>query len=310
MQQKGAITRNLHDLYASMGLPVDPVHPGSGFTVHYLQDTFTELPFRSEAFRPDYFSFLFIKNGQGQYTIDDHTFPIKPGMVYFTNPGNYRTFTWEQLEDVCLITFRESYLVEQVHPDIYKEFSFLLTEVVAPCNLRPEQFAEMEYIYRQICREQLGHSLYKDRIIGNLFVVLLLKIKEYVWQDYNPIYEGNRSSQIVRNFKSALERHYRSLVAGKEERVFRVQDYAALQHLHPNYLSTVIKAKTGKAIGTWIAEKTIAEARALLQHDTTSVKEIAYLLGFSETAHFSNYFKKHTGDTPLAYRKMHLRDQS
>ncbi len=310
MQQKGAITRNLHELYALMGLSLDPLQPGSDFTVHYLQDTFTELPFHSGAFRPDYFSFLFIKNGKGQYTIDDQVFAMQPGTVYFTNPGNYRTFTWEQVTDVCLITFREAYLVEQVHPDIYKEFSFLLTEVVQPCILRPEQFAEMEQIYRQIHKEQQGQSLYKDRVIGNLFVVLLLKIKEYIWQDYNPIYEGNRSSQIVRNFKQAVEQHYRRLVAGKEEHVLRVQDYAALQHLHPNYLSTVIKAKTGKAIGTWIAEKTIAAARSLLQHDTAAVKEIAYLLGFAETAHFSNYFKKHTGLTPLAYRKTHQRDPS
>ncbi len=37
-----------------------------------------------------------------------------------------------------------------------------------------------------------------NKIIGNLFVVILLKIKAYFWEDYNPIYEGNRSSQIVK----------------------------------------------------------------------------------------------------------------
>lgn len=310
MQQKNAITKTLHDLYAHMGLSVDQVDPKSGFTVHYLQDTFTQLPFRSEPFRPDYFSFLFIKEGLGRYTIDDQAFDIKPGTVYFTNPGNYRTFEWEKINDVCLITFNESYLIEHVHADIYKEFSFLLTETVRPATLQQEQFAEMEYIYRQIHREHLGQALYKNRIIGSLFVVLLLKIKAYVWQDYNPIYEGNRSSQIVKTFKKTLDSHYRDLIAGKEERVLRVQDYADRQHLHPNYLSTVIKTKTGKSISTWIAEKTIAEARSLLQHDTASIKEIAYLLGFAESAHFSNYFKKYTGQSPVAYRKEHLRDPS
>lgn len=136
--------------------------------------------------------------------------------------------------------------------------------------------------------------------------MLLLRIKAFFWQDYNPIYEGNRSSQIVKTFKKTLESHYRSLVAGKEDKVYRVQDYADLQHLHPNYLSTVIKTKTGKSISTWIADKTIAEAKSLLQHASSSIKEIAYLLGFTESAHFSNYFKKHTGLSPVAYRKAHL----
>lgn len=306
MQQKGALAKTLKDLYASMNLPVDLVDPVSGFTIHYIQDTFTQLPFKSEGFRPDYFSFLFVKNGRGKYTIDEKEFDIKSGTVYFTNPGNYRIFEWQEVKDVCLITFNESYLTEHVHHDIYKEFSFLLTETVQPSILQPEQFAAIESVYRQVHKEHLGNSPYKNRIIGSLFVVLLLRIKAFFWQDYNPIYEGNRSSQIVKTFKKTLESHYRSLVAGKEDKVYRVQDYADLQHLHPNYLSTVIKTKTGKSISTWIADKTIAEAKSLLQHASSSIKEIAYLLGFTESAHFSNYFKKHTGLSPVAYRKAHL----
>ena len=132
---------------------------------------------------------------------------------------------------------------------------------------------------------------------------MLLKVKEYFWHDYNPIYEGNRSSQIVKSFKKSLEDYYRDLVSGKAEIMFRVQDYAAAQNLHPNYLSNVVKTKTGKSISAWIADKTIAEAKSLLQNSTSSIKEIAFLLGFPEANHFSNYFKKHVGVTPVAYRK-------
>jgi AraC-like DNA-binding protein len=133
----------------------------------------------------------------------------------------------------------------------------------------------------------------------------LLKIKEYFWKDYNPIYEGNRGSLIVKNFKRMLEKHYRDLSNGTVERIFHVQEYADVQNLHPNYLSSVIKSKTGKAIGTWISEKTIAEAKSLLQNSPISIKEVAYRLGFAESAHFSNYFKKHTGQFPVLYRKLH-----
>ena len=34
-----------------------------------------------------------------------------------------------------------------------------------------------------------------------------------------------------------------------------------------------------------------------------TVKEIASLLGFTEANHFSNYFKKHSGVSPVSYRK-------
>jgi len=100
-----------------------------------------------------------------------------------------------------------------------------------------------------------------------------------------------------------LEQHYRDLNAGKVDMAFRVQDYAQAQNLHPNYLSSVIKSKTGKNITTWIADKTLTEAKALLQNLSISIKEITYKLGFTETAHFSNFFKKHAGISPMQYRK-------
>jgi AraC family transcriptional regulator, transcriptional activator of pobA len=122
-------------------------------------------------------------------------------------------------------------------------------------------------------------------------VVLLLKIKEAFWNDYNPIYEGNKSSQIVKKFKQNLERHVRETIDGKTSQQLRVSDYAAIQMLNESYFNNVIKSKTGKTVSTWISEKMIAEAKSALQNSKQSIKEIAYQLGFLETTHFSNYFK-------------------
>jgi AraC family transcriptional activator of pobA len=65
----------------------------------------------------------------------------------------------------------------------------------------------------------------------------------------------------------------------------------------------VIKSKTGKTAKACIAEKIICEAQGLLLHTSLSNKEISYRLGFVESSHFSAYFKKYTGTTPLAYRQ-------
>ena len=295
--------KNLYDTYKKLGLPVENIDPSTDFTINNLKDLHPELPFKSHTYRPNYFSFLFVKDANGRYTTDDLSFVSEPGTIYFTNPGHQKSFEWTRIEEVFLITFTEHYLKENVHPEIFREFPFLLAETVYPKVLQPAAFAEFEQLYLQIYKEYRLNSTYKKKIIANLFVVLLLKIKEYFWQDYNPIYEGNRSSQIVKSFKRDLESHYRDLVNGKVEKVFRAHDYAALQSLHPSYLNNVIKTKTGKSITTWITEKTISEARTLLQQSSLSIKEIAYLLGFMEATHFSNYFKKHTDSSPADYRK-------
>lgn len=304
MASKNLVVKTLNELYELMGLSHETIDSSSGFTILYLQDIIKEFPVTSIPFRPNFFSFLFIEDAFGNYTIDDLHFSMVPHTVYFTNPGNYRTFEWQKITNTCLLVFNESYLKEQVHPDIYRDFSFLLTETVEPRVLKPEQFGIIEELYTFIYREHHGHSPYKNKIIGASLVTLLLKIKEYFFQDYNPIYEGNRSSQIVKTFKQNLEHHFRELATGKTDTPLRVQDYADKQFLHVNYLSSVISSKTGKSISTWIADKTIAEAKVMLQDKLLSIKEIAGRLGFLEASHFSNYFKKHTAQSPAEYRKL------
>jgi AraC family transcriptional regulator, transcriptional activator of pobA len=303
MSRKEIIPDNLYDLYQSLGIPVDLLDPADEFTVHDVKDLLTELPIVSPRFRPNYFNFLWIRSAYGRYTIDDMAFDLEPGTIYFTNPGVYRTFSWESIEGAWLITFNESYLKEYVHPDIYLEFPFLLTETVEPLRLGVEEFAEFEQWCKVLYAEQRSGSPYKKKIIGSLFVVLLFKLKARFWADYNPLYEGNRGSQIVKTFKKDPERHFRELVDGRADRIFKAHDFAGLQHLHPSYLNNVIKSKTGKAMSVWIAEKTISEAKSLLQDATVPVKAIAYRLGFGESTHFSAFFKKHTKVSPADYRK-------
>jgi AraC family transcriptional regulator, transcriptional activator of pobA len=297
------VFNNLVENYDHLGLPVELIDPKNDFTIHKLNDIHHELPYKSPVYRANFYSFLFVKDGHGKYTTDELAFGTEPGTIYFTNPGHYKSFEWRSLQEVFLVTMSESFLKENVHANVFEEFPFLLAETVPPRVLKPEVYAEFEPLYLQIYKEYFSTSPYKNKMMGNLFVVILLKIKEYFWEDYNPIYEGNRSSQIVKNFKRTLEKHYRALSTGKAEKVFRAQDYAAAQNLHPGYLNNVIKTKTGKSVTTWIIDKTITEAKSLLQNSGIPIKQIADQLGFAESAHFSNYFKKYTEMTPVLYRK-------
>ena len=295
----------IQDLYQFLDLPTDQIDANSDFAIHFLTDVHTELPYQSPVFRANYFSFVFAKNALGSYTTGAQSFQTTPGTIYFTNPGHYKSFSWQQVSDVCLITLSEAFLKENVHADILEEFPFLLAETVPPQVLAPDAFAEFDQLCRQIQHEYARPSAYRDRVIGSLIRVILLKIKALSWQKYNPIEEGSRSSQIVKTFRQMLEGNFRQLSRGETTLALRVQDYADAQSLHPNYFSNVITSKTGKSVSGWIAEKTIAEAKALLQHSSLSIKEIAYRLAFTESTHFSTYFKKHTHLSPVSYRKQH-----
>ena len=294
------VHNSIADLYRALNLPIEQ---DMDFTIHNLAEIHPEVPFTSPVFRANYYSFVFVKDGRGTYTTDDKVFPTEPGTIYFTNPGHIKAFDLKELNEAYIITLTEAFLKENVHADIFEEFPFLLAETVPPSVLSKEEFKAFEVLYLQIAEEFKATSTFKNRILGNLFVVLLLKIKEQFWKNYNPIEEGDRSSEIVRQFKKTMESHFRTLSKGEVGYHFQVQDYANAQNLHPNYLSNVIKSKTGKSVNTWIAEKMISEAQALLKNTNLTGKEIAHRLGFSEATHFSSFFKKHTGQTPGSYRK-------
>lgn len=62
------------------------------------------------------------------------------------------------------------------------------------------------------------------------------------------------------------------------------------------------KETTGHTTTTLIAGRVAQEARMLLKHTNWSVSEIAESLGFTDVAHFCNFFKRQTTLTPGDFR--------
>jgi AraC family transcriptional regulator, transcriptional activator of pobA len=274
------------------------------FTILSIPDIHPQIPFKSPNLRADYFSFILTIDGSGIYYLDDNKFPFDSRTIYFTNPGHLKSYELYESKDAYIIILTENFLQENVHSEIFGEFPFLLAEIVPPKKLSQADFEEFTILYKQILTEFNKNSEYKNKILGNLFLVLLLKIKEKFWSDYNPIEEGNRNSQIVKTFKQLLESEFKKVMEVEQnDNKLQVQYFAEKMNLHPNYLNSVIKRKTGRTVNDWISKRTLSIAKSLLMSSSYSSKEIAYKLGFSEPTHFSRFFKNHTHLSPSKYRK-------
>ena len=295
------VHHKISDLYKTLGLPLDQE---IDFTVMSIPDIHPQIPFKSPKLRADYFSFILTKEGSGTYYLDDNKFPYSSQTFYFTNPGHLKSYELKEVKEAVIITLTEKFLKENVNLEIFSEFPFLLAEVVPPKKLSINEFEEFEILYKQIVNEFEKNSTYKNKIQGNLFTVLLLKIKEKFWVNYNPIEEGNRNSQIVKSFKQLLESEFRKVMDNEQiDSKLQAQYLADQLNLHPNYLNSVIKSKTGKTVNDWISYQTLIVAKDFLLNTSYSSKEIAYKLGFSEPTHFSRFFKKQTLLSPGAFRK-------
>lgn len=295
------VHHKISDLYKTLGLYFEQE---IDFAILSIPEIHPRIPFKSPILRANYFSFILTKEGAGIYYLDDHKFPFDSRTIYFTNPGHIKSYELHESKEAFIITLSEKFLRENVHPEIYGNFPFLLAEKVAPKKLSQNDFEEFENLYKQILIAFKRDSRYKNKILGNLFMVLLLKIKEKFWLDYNPMEEGERDSQIVKSFKKLLELEFRNVRVKKQYEVkLQVQDFAEKMTLHPNYLNSVIKSKTGRTVNDWISKRTLSVAKSLLINTSFSSKEISYKLGFSEPTHFSRFFKRQTQLSPTSFRK-------
>lgn len=74
--------------------------------------------------------------------------------------------------------------------------------------------------------------------------------------------------------------------------------------VNPSYLSREFSRHFNSLnFGEYIRRQRIEKAIELMANPSYSLTDIAYYTGFSDQSHFSRIFKKHTGCSPLEYRK-------
>lgn len=85
-----------------------------------------------------------------------------------------------------------------------------------------------------------------------------------------------------------------------------LEDIGRETFFSPIYCDTLFKKETGRSIIDYVIEKRIDEAKRLLLEGAVSLSDIAELLGFHDYNYFSRVFKKRSGYTPSAYRRLML----
>lgn len=72
--------------------------------------------------------------------------------------------------------------------------------------------------------------------------------------------------------------------------------------LNPDYLSRILKRKTGYTVSDYVQNERINLAKELLAQTNIPISSIAASVGHTNFSHFAKIFKKHTGLGPTEYR--------
>ena len=142
-------------------------------------------------------------------------------------------------------------------------------------------------------------NIYREETVRAVLYTMLLLIADIYGKSLavSTPQSRMRHEQLSDDFFRLLSRHHR------RERA--VGFYADRMNLTPKYLSKAIRRITGKRVPEWIAQMVMIDAKMLLRTTRQSVLEVSEILNFPNVSTFVQYFKAHSGVTPLKYRKMY-----
>lgn len=104
------------------------------------------------------------------------------------------------------------------------------------------------------------------------------------------------SLQCIEHIDDYLDRYF--------DQEISIKVMADIAEVSESSFSRKFKMTTGKSPYQYLVERRISEAKRLLRHTDQSIAEISLSVGYSNQAHFSTAFRKMTGVTPGAYRKI------
>ncbi len=247
--------------------------------------------------RHDYFTIILIEKAKGTHIIDFKAYELFDHSLFFIYPGQVHQFMATEKPSGWVINFSKLFLIQSNIPDqmINDVYLFNKHGETPPLPIREQDFQNYKDIVRQIEQYRDLKLDYKNEAMGALLKLILIHSNTHCplskTKDLQSIEAGN---QLVRNFKQLIDIHFREL--------HKVSDYAEKLAVTSDYLNKSVKTLTGKSAKEYILDRILLEAKRVLLFTELSNKELAFQLGFEEPAHFSNFFKKYNGISPIDFR--------
>lgn len=238
-----------------------------------------------------------VKSGHSILKINGVSHTVTDNDLVFVGPNNLIEF-----ERICPKREKSSIIVST-------EFIIGLpspadAEVMDICSRHPvihlgqKQMEKLSGYYSFLSENcSMQQNKYRTEIGRACLYAMILEICEFHKENHDEE-ETEKSLQhnkLYDDFFMLLTRYYR--------RERSVAFYADKMNLTPKYLSRAIKKVSGKSILEWINEFVIIEIKVRLKTTEKTILEISEDLNFPNPSAFVQFFKLHTGTTPLKFRK-------
>ena len=241
-----------------------------------------------------FYEIFLVTRGRGTLTLDGRPYPVRPGQLFFTSPGQPRQWLARGLDGLCLFFTAE--FVE----DFFKDPLFLFTLPYfhrdrgdLHLSLGPAEAAALVHRFNAMKREIRKLCADSPHALRAALYETLIHLSRV---------HGDRAGEAPRENATALrlrrliERHFREN--------HQPADYARRLRITVGHLNHLSRRHLGRTAGVAIRERLALEAKRQLVHTDATAAEVCYALGFRDPAYFARFFRRETGVTPTSYRRV------
>ena len=258
--------------------------------------------------RRDMFKVVLVLEGANELHYANRSYLVDRPALVFTN--RLIPYAWEipagfHEQQGYLSCFSESFLHSAMRGVSLKDLVLYKVDGNPVYFLDDEQVRYFTDAFTRMRRDLESDYAHKEDLLRNQLSIIIHEAARL--EPATPQHvAANAAERITALFQNLLEVQFPITAQQREPVLKSASDYAERMAVHVNHLNAMVKEVTGKPTTSHINERLVMEAQLLLAHTNWGVGEIAYSLAFEYPTYFNNFFKKHTGTTPLTFRRAHV----
>ncbi|MFC5269618.1 AraC family transcriptional regulator [Adhaeribacter terreus] len=245
----------------------------------------------------NYFSVLWIIEGQGLLETDFSTTEYAPNQVFCFNIYQAFALHPESETQAQLLLFHPNFFCIETYQHEVGCNGVLFNQVynAQAINVDSETASELSQLLKNMQSEMKSGELATGELVFSylkIFLVKLTRLKTAQTPGCNP---GIKLPAVLTQLENLINENFTK----QHQPAF----YAEALHFPLKTLSNLCRKHFHKSLSLLIAEKIILKAKWELLHTDAQVKAVASSLGFKDEFYFSRFFKKHIGLSPSHFRQ-------
>lgn len=254
--------------------------------------------------RRDLFKVILVLEGANELHYATRSYAVDKPALVFTN--RLVPYSWETVEGTAeqqgyICAFTEAFLQTTMRGVSLKESVLYRVDGNPIYFLQDSQLRYFTEAFARLHHDLRTDYAHRDDLLRNQLSIILHEATRLHPASAYPA-PANAAERLAKLFLTLLDNQFPVTTQQHEPLLKKASEYANRMAVHVNHLNAALKEVTGKSTTEHLNERLVAEAKHLLTHTDWNVAEIAYSLGFEYASYFTNFFKKHTGGTPLAFR--------